>query len=36
LCKPKALFRFQSLPPKFTMQNSYSPSHQNTDTYMEY
>jgi hypothetical protein len=31
-----ALFRFQSLPPKFTMQNSYFPSHQNAGTYMEY
>jgi hypothetical protein len=30
-----AWFRFQILPPKFTMQNSYSPSHQNVGTYLE-
>jgi hypothetical protein len=27
---------FQILPPKFTMQNSYSPSNQNVGIYMEY
>jgi hypothetical protein len=32
----KALFRFPNLVTKFTMQNFYSPSHQNADTYMEY
>jgi hypothetical protein len=31
-----AMFRFQILTPKFTMQNSYFPSHQNVSTYMEY
>jgi hypothetical protein len=34
--KTEAGFRFPILPTKFTMQNSYSPSHQNVDTYMEY
>jgi hypothetical protein len=32
----KAWFRFQILPHKFTMQNSYFPSHQNVGIYMEY
>jgi hypothetical protein len=32
----EAMFRYQSLSTKFTVQNSYSTSHQKTDTYMEY
>jgi hypothetical protein len=31
-----ALFIFPTLSIKFTMQNSYSPSHQNVGIYMEY
>jgi hypothetical protein len=31
-----ALFRFQILPLKFTMQNSYFPLHQNIGIYIEY
>jgi hypothetical protein len=32
----KAMFRYPTLPTKFTIQNFYSPSRQNAGTYMKY